>query len=757
MLKQAPTIFYGREELVGNITRLILSGRESNKSVHIPITGSGGMGKTSVALTVIHGEPIVQVFGDNRHWVPCDKTHTIPLLLEHLARMFSVTLESGNLLVDIMSHLRQNNAPRIILIDNFETLWDPMETKFLSEDILSSLRSISNITILLTMRGSVLPSEWIPLPRPIEPLSLDAAKETFRHINPHYTDDQLEELLRALDCWPLAITLVARVGQKNQMKPSALLMSWEKEKTASLEISPDRLESIDISIRLSLRSRSMISNPDALKLLQVLASLPGGIWPENLQDVAPAIREVDAAQRTLIDASLAEYTPDHKLKVLSPIRAHVLKYDPPDASDIVALRRFYFHLVEAGKHDPGTKQFSTAHQSISREESNIRSVIINALENETSVDAIQATIHYSHYLYWNVPSTEVLEKAIDLISSPKLGSLMPRYLRRLRRFYKRMYNFIRRHSSPEPDLLLARCLLRLGVLYKRMDDFPRAVSKLLAAKKIFEFLENSGEAAECCLQLANVYMMEAMHNEAIDVLAVARRHLEANNDQRGLSDYLEILGRVYRRQGNYTKASEALVESRAKCSGDPACVAIRGHVLGIIYRTQGRLDEAITVLDEAGRHFKRFGPPYYVANNIYNLGIVYYMQRHYDKANQTLSEAYDGFEALGNHGMMSWCLYQRGELSLMRGRLEEAGELYGKAMRKFEKLGWAQAVVECLWGQARVFAALYQVDDAQQSCNDALAIIGDQESYEDILLKIRELLPDLKSAAAEPRPSQLDV
>jgi predicted AAA+ superfamily ATPase len=84
-LKPAPTIFYRREELVDNITRLILSGRAASDAARIAIMGSGGMGKTSVALAVIHDSRIVDVFGDNRHWVPCDKAHTIPLLLEYLA------------------------------------------------------------------------------------------------------------------------------------------------------------------------------------------------------------------------------------------------------------------------------------------------------------------------------------------------------------------------------------------------------------------------------------------------------------------------------------------------------------------------------------------------------------------------------------------------------------------------------------------------------------------------------------------------
>jgi tetratricopeptide (TPR) repeat protein len=341
---------------------------------------------------------------------------------------------------------------------------------------------------------------------------------------------------------------------------------------------------------------------------------------------------------------------------------------------------------------------------------------MNALENETSVDAVQAAIHYSHYLYWDVPSTEVLDKAIGLI---------------------------RKHPLSELASLLPHCLLRLGALCRRMDEFPRAVVNLNQAKEEFELLGDMGRAAECCLELASVYIMLAKYPEAINVLDTARGHFKAIDDRRGISDYLAMLGRVYHRQGDFTNASAVLIESQAICATlrDHACVAVRAQVLGIIYRTEGKLDEAIKALDEADAYFTTaFIAPYYVAENIYNHGIVYYMQRHYDQSDDALTRAYGDFTLLGNHGMMAWCLFHQGELNLRRGRLENARELFGMAKSKFERMRWVQAVIDCLLGEARVFAALHQVDNVSKSCSEALTIIGDQKGYENSILEIEELL-----------------
>ena len=82
------------------------------------------MGKTSLALAVMYDDRIAQVYQECCHWIPCDQTPSIPLLLEFLARSFSVRNKTAERLSDILTHLRsdQNPPSRLLVIDNFETL-----------------------------------------------------------------------------------------------------------------------------------------------------------------------------------------------------------------------------------------------------------------------------------------------------------------------------------------------------------------------------------------------------------------------------------------------------------------------------------------------------------------------------------------------------------------------------------------------------------------------------------------------------------
>lgn len=115
--------------------------------------------------------------------------------------------------------------------------------------------------------------------------------------------------------------------------------------------------------------------------------------------------------------------------------------------------------------------------------------------------------------------------------------------------------------------------------------------------------------AECCPELANTYTIQAKHKEVIDVLVMARDHFEAIHDQRGVRDYFEILGRIYRRTGAFGEALAELIESRAKRFGDLTCVVIRPHVLETIYRTQGHVDEALAALTTQVTILKKLVPP----------------------------------------------------------------------------------------------------------------------------------------------------
>ena len=105
---------------------------------------------------------------EHQFWVPCISANSPSTFLAHLSRNLRVTRQMGDPLDDIIATLKTTEEPRVILLDNFETPWHPVEGSQESvRDVLLALAFLPHIVILVTMRSEFPPiDEWI-----YEPLS----------------------------------------------------------------------------------------------------------------------------------------------------------------------------------------------------------------------------------------------------------------------------------------------------------------------------------------------------------------------------------------------------------------------------------------------------------------------------------------------------------------------------------------------------------------------------------------------------------
>ncbi|KAJ7866313.1 P-loop containing nucleoside triphosphate hydrolase protein, partial [Mycena leptocephala] len=316
MLPSEPKIFHGRESELSDILSLFGQG-----TPRIAILGAGGMGKTSLARAIVHHEETTGRYEQHRFFVACDSAATqielAALIGAHLG------LKPGKDLT--------HPPPSLLILDNLETLWEPMKSRANIEEFLSLLTGVEHLALVITMRGAERPAKvaWThPFLQPLKPLEQDAAWKTFIDIadNTH-NPEEVNKILALTDNMPLAINLLAHLVDSEGC--SNVLSGWDKEKTSLISDGHDKRSNLDLSISLSLSSTRLNSFPHSKELLSLLSILPDGLSDAELVQAKLPIDNIRGCKAALIQTTLA-YSDEHKrIKVLVPIREYMQKIKPP--------------------------------------------------------------------------------------------------------------------------------------------------------------------------------------------------------------------------------------------------------------------------------------------------------------------------------------------------------------------------------------------------------------------------------------------
>ncbi|KAJ7261533.1 P-loop containing nucleoside triphosphate hydrolase protein, partial [Mycena rebaudengoi] len=331
-----PQIFHGRKAELQDVVNILVQ-----DSAHIAILGAGGMGKTSLATAALN-DPQVEAKYSHRYFVPCHSSPTCTELAGTIAN--HIGLEKGSNLPKKIAHHFAHAPPSLLVLDNLETPWEALSACSEVEEFLSLLTDAPHLGLIITLRGAERPSKvkWTrPFLAPLEPLSNVAAQQTFIEVADEGHDDAIiKELLELTGNLPLAVSLIASVAGSEGCAKA--LSRWKLESTRMLSDGYDQTSSLDISIMLSYTSSRM--TPSAQDLLSVLSMLPDGLADTDLVQAKLPVLDILACKATLIQTALAFVGQDQHLKVLVPIREHILNTHPP-ATALKAKLREHFHEI----------------------------------------------------------------------------------------------------------------------------------------------------------------------------------------------------------------------------------------------------------------------------------------------------------------------------------------------------------------------------------------------------------------------------
>ncbi|KAJ7737687.1 hypothetical protein B0H16DRAFT_102522 [Mycena metata] len=338
MLPSKPKIFHGRDSELRDIMEGL-----SQDVPRIAILGGGGMGKTSLARAALHHPDTCAKF-QHRFFVSAEPATTVIELAALVG--LHLGLEPGqDLTKPVVQHFTQQPSPCLLVLDNLETPWEPIQSRGRVEDFLSLLTDVNHLALMITMRGSERPGQvrWTrPFLQPLQPLSDEASQQIFEDItDDSHASEEKTQLLKFTENMPLAVNLMAHLVDYEGL--TNVLTRWKTEKTATLSTGHHRTSNLDTSIALSYSSPRI--TPGARELLRLLSILPDGLSDVELTQGNLPISDIRSCTSVLIATSLAYKDTQSRLRSLVPIREHIQQVSPPSETLVQAIRKSFHDLL----------------------------------------------------------------------------------------------------------------------------------------------------------------------------------------------------------------------------------------------------------------------------------------------------------------------------------------------------------------------------------------------------------------------------
>ena len=546
-----PRACFGRDELIKKIVGL------ADNHNPVALIGPGGIGKTSLALAVLHHDRVKDRFGSNRRFIRCDEFPASRAnFLRRLSKVIGAGIENPEGLVSLRSSL--SSEEMFIVLDNAESILDPQGTDG-SEiyRVVEELSQFDNICLCITSRITTLPPTCEALEVPTLPV--EAARDAFYGIYKHDgRSDDINDILRQLDFHSLSVTLLATVAHQNKWNNSRLAREWERRQTGVLKT--DHNNSLAATIELSLASPMFKElGPEARELLGVVAFYPQGVDENSLDWLFPAIPNINTIFDKFCILSLAYRSGDF-VTMLAPLRDHLRPTSPAQSPLLYTTKELYFTRLSVDINPDAPTSPET--QWIMLEDVNVEHLLYTFTSTDADSKHVwDACTNFIGHLYWHKQRETILQSKVERLPDDhpsKPGCLF--HLSRLSELIGKgaerkslLLRALALRRKEGNDYWIARTLAELAGANRDLGLCKEGIPQAKEASEIMERVGATGDQAFCLMILASLFFASNRLDDAHDAASRAINLGEKGQEFTSCLSH-RILGNIYSSKGERKKA-----------------------------------------------------------------------------------------------------------------------------------------------------------------------------------------------------------
>lgn len=675
------TSFIGRE---ADVERVIA--RLHNPQTRlITITGTGGVGKTRLAIEAVT-RSLVHVGIQDAYFVPLSSVVTQDGIWQTLGTQLGVQPEASGLLPAAVIDFVRDCAPLLIL-DNYEQL--APDTACIEE----LLRVVPDVRLLVTSRVPLnLRAEWrLPLEGLMVPAATAVDIASYpsvallltagRQVQPDLllsveNEADIGRICRALAGMPLALEMA---GSWLGLFSPRLLADQIEQGLDFLVAARRDMPARHRSLRAIFDHAQQQLQPAERKLLGQLASFHDSF-------TLPAVLNITAATlpaiNKLVDHALVQRQANDRYS-LHPVLLSFLQEDKADVSDLLQKHAYYYLQQVAAM---GFKTIAQLVDDISYDIANVRAAWQWAAaqrNDELLATALDGLLTYYEFRGTYDEGCTQFATAAQLLP---ISGLHNRLCLAEAACALKLGDFGTTKVVVEAVLATGiaetrlAALIMLGRLYERRTEYDTAVAVLQEALTLAE--SQSKDAARIWNILGQIYAYRGPMEKRIAAHQHALAISSALGDELQTAECFATLSEIYKDTGAYDEAMAHIKQALTIVErlDHRANIGLYTQKLGTLYWRQERLAEAQTCYEKALAIVQELNHKRSIMICTGSLGILAKRRRDYDQALDCYRRAVQLANQLGDKASQAVYLGNIGNVYMDIGPYTRALDYYQRAI-----------------------------------------------------------------------------